>query len=122
MDENTRRAFEWASNQNYQSVAATYARTLAEYVKSVGGIEVDYPNWQGRFPTITDAVKWHTSAQDSVIANLRNNLKARLHVIECIANMQITESTDIREALDLCMSMARLEIEKCGIECSAAGK
>jgi hypothetical protein len=39
MDESTMRAFEWASNQNYQSVAARYARTLAEYVKSVGHIE-----------------------------------------------------------------------------------
>jgi hypothetical protein len=39
MDENTRQAFEWAISQKYQSVAARYARTLAEYVKSVGGIE-----------------------------------------------------------------------------------
>jgi len=122
MDENTTRAFEWASNQNYQSVAARYAKTLAEYVKSVGGIENDYPNWQGRFPTITDAVKWHTSAQDAVIAKLRNNLKARFHVLECIANMQITESTDTSEVLGLCMSMARLEMEKSGIKCSKAGK
>ncbi len=122
MDENTRQAFEWASNQNYQSVAARYARTLAEYVKSVGGIENDYPNWQGRFPTIADAVKWHTSAQDAVIAKLRNNLKARLQVLECIANMQITKSTDTSEVLGLCMSMARLEMEKSGIECSTVGK
>ena len=38
MDESTMRAFEWASNQNYQSVAARYARSLAEYVMSVGHI------------------------------------------------------------------------------------
>ena len=75
MDESTMRAFEWASNQNHQSVAARYARTLAEYVKSVGHIELDYPNWQGKFPTIAEAVKRHTANQDAVIANLRRNIK-----------------------------------------------
>jgi hypothetical protein len=43
---------------------------------------------------------------------LRNNLEAKLHVLECIANMQITESTNTSEVLGLCMSMARLEMEK----------
>ena len=75
MDESTMRAFEWASNQIHQSVAARYARTLAEYVKSVGHIELDYPNWQGKFPTIAEAVKRHTANQDAVIANLRRNIK-----------------------------------------------
>ena len=122
MDESTMRAFEWASNQNHQSVAARYARTLAEYMKSVGHIELDYPNWQGKFPTIAEAVKRHTSNQDSVIANLRRNLDARTHVLECIANMQITDTTDKCEVLDLCLSMARLEMEKIGAKCSADGK
>lgn len=122
MDESTRQAFEWASNQSHRSVAATYARTLAEYVKSVGHIELDYPNWQGKFPTIAEAVKRHTSNQDSVIANLRRNLDARTHVLECIANMQITDTTDKCEVLDLCLSMARLEMEKIGAKCSADGK
>lgn len=71
MDENTKRAFEWASNQNHKSVAATYARALAEYVKSVGHIELDYPNWQGKFPTIAEAVAGHTRKQDALIARLR---------------------------------------------------
>jgi hypothetical protein len=35
-----------------------------------------------------------------------------------IANMQITENTDKGEVLALCMSIARIELEKC----STAGK
>ena len=50
--------------------------------------------------------------QDAMIANLRKNLKAKIHVLECIANMQITESTDTSEVLGLCVSMARLELQK----------
>ena len=88
MDESTMRAFEWASNQNYQSVAARYARTLAEYVKSVGHIELDYPNWQGRFPTIAEAVACHTRNQDALISRLRaNNEKLRTelkNIVEAI--------------------------------------
>jgi hypothetical protein len=35
MDDNTLQAYKWALNQNHQSIAARYARTLAEYVKSI---------------------------------------------------------------------------------------
>ena len=37
MNTEERRAFEWAINQEHQSVAARYARTLARYIKSILG-------------------------------------------------------------------------------------
>jgi hypothetical protein len=33
VDEKTRQAYEWALNQTHQSVAARYARALAEYIR-----------------------------------------------------------------------------------------
>ena len=35
-----------------------------------------------------------------------------LSALSCIANMQITEHTDKGEVLALCMSIARIELEK----------
>jgi len=35
MNTQEQRAFDWAMNQQYQSVAATYARALAQYIKRV---------------------------------------------------------------------------------------
>jgi hypothetical protein len=96
MDESTMHAFEWASNQKHLSIAARHARTLAEYVKSVGRIESDYPNWQGKFPTIADAVAHHTKNQDALISRLRANnstLRTKLkHLVEAI---EAGISTDI---------------------------
>ena len=45
-------------------------------------------------------------------------LKSAHDALWAIANMQITENTDKGEVLALCMSIARLELEKC----STAGK
>ena len=96
MDESTMRAIEWAANQKYQSVAARYARTLAEYVKSIGNIEVDYPNWRGKFPTITAAVACHTRNQDALISRLRANnayLRTKLgNLVEAIESGVSTET------------------------------
>jgi len=86
MDESTLRALEWAANQKHQSVAARYARTLAEYVQSIGNIETDYPNWRGKFPTITAAVACHTRNQDALISRLRAN------------NAQLQEKVEALEA------------------------
>ena len=97
MDENTLRAFEWASNQNHQSVAARYARTLAEYVKSVGHIELDYPNWHGKFPTIAEAVHQHTASQDAVIRNLRRNLKDKGSCLEVLDGLTTVVEVLIQE-------------------------
>lgn len=33
MDDKTKRAYDWALNQQHNSVAATYARDLAEYIR-----------------------------------------------------------------------------------------
>jgi len=74
MDDKTKVAFEWAINQNHQSVAASYAKVLAEYIELLGDIEKDYPNWSRKFPTIADAVTWHTKSQDAVIAKLRERV------------------------------------------------
>ena len=45
-------------------------------------------------------------------------LKSAHDALWAIANMQITENTDKGEVLALCMSIARIELEKC----STAGK
>ena len=96
MDESTMRAIEWAANQNHQSVAARYARTLAEYVKSIGNIETDYPDWHGKFPTIAAAVSCHTRNQDAVISRLRSNnaqLRTKLrNLVEAIESGISTET------------------------------
>lgn len=139
MDTKTKQAFEWALNQNHRSVAADYARKLAQYIEAIGDIEADYPNWHGKFACIADAVRHHTSAQNGVIANLLSRvssyrgedmigddgfgttehaLKSARDALWTIANMQITENTDKSEVLEACMSTARFELEKC----STAGK
>jgi len=81
MNDEQRQAFKWALNQEYQSVAARYARTLALYVaehtgdiEAIQGIEALYPNWRGKFTTLVEAIKWHTDGQDKVIANLRSQI------------------------------------------------
>ncbi len=96
MDEQTRCAFDWASNQNHRSVAATYARTLAEYVKSVGRIELDYPNWGGKFPTIAEAVACHTRNQDARISRLRaNNERLRTELTNLIEAIEAGISSEM---------------------------
>ncbi len=64
----------------------------------------------------------------SVAGNTFQRLAANVHLMAAapsmrdalwaIANMQVKEETDKGEALALCMSIARLELEKC----STAGK
>jgi len=124
MDESTMRALEWAANQKHQSVAARYARTLAEYVKSIGNIETDYPNWRGKFPTITAAVACHTKNQDALISRLRANnaqLRTKLgNLVEAIESGISTETLiecSISEGSYLGEAKRALE-EKC----STAGK
>lgn len=38
MNKEEKIAFEWAKKQNYQSVAARYARILADYIDHVNGL------------------------------------------------------------------------------------
>ena len=38
MDDTTQQAYDWAINQNYQTVAADYARTLAQYIEKISAI------------------------------------------------------------------------------------
>ena len=77
MDAKTQQAYDWALNQNHRSVAAEYAKTLAEYIKSIGNIEVDYPNWRGKFVSIAEAVKWHTQSQNAVISKMRQSIEKK---------------------------------------------
>ncbi len=71
MNNKTKQAYDWAIGQNHRSVAAEYARTLAEHIKEIGDIEADYPNWRDKFSSIADAVRWHIASQNAVIARLR---------------------------------------------------
>jgi len=36
-----------------------------------------------------------------------------INALWVIANMQVTEHTDVKEVLDLCISIAQIELEKC---------
>jgi hypothetical protein len=55
VDEKTRQAYEWALNQTHQSVAARYARALAEYIRdSVPEQEVQGEN--GKYHELLYAV------------------------------------------------------------------
>ena len=55
---------------------------------------------------------------DNGYGTTEHALKSAHDALWAIANMQITENTDKGEVLALCMSIARLELEKC----STAGK
>lgn len=55
---------------------------------------------------------------DSGFGTTEHALKSARDALWTIANMQITENTDKSEVLALCMSIARIELEKC----STAGK
>jgi len=66
-------------------------------VKSVGHIELDYPNWHGKFPTIAEAVHHHTASQDAVIANLRRNLNDRCSCLEVLDGLTTVAEILIQE-------------------------
>jgi len=79
MDKQTRQAYEWALNQNYQSVAARYAKTLAKHIQVLAGAQVivqelerRYPNWH-KFRDIIEALDWHRDSQDKLIERLRKD-------------------------------------------------
>ena len=55
---------------------------------------------------------------DNGYGTTEHALKSAHDALWAIANMQITENTDKGEVLALCMSIARVELEKC----SADGK
>jgi len=75
MNQRVQEALDWALNRNiFHSVAADYARVLGEFIRSVGDIEKNYPNWEGRFSTIAEAVSCHTGNQDAVIVNMQKRL------------------------------------------------
>lgn len=76
-DEQT--AFDWALNQNHNSIAATYARILAKYIQAHTGadliiaeLERRYPNWH-RFRDVIEALDYHIAAQNGIIDNLRHD-------------------------------------------------
>lgn len=46
----------------------------------------------------------------------------RFLALKAIAGMRIAEDTNRAETLALCMAIARIEVEKCGVECSTIGK
>ena len=74
-----KQAYDWALNQNHQSVAADYARTLALYIKQMDAmflaIEELYPNWH-KFRDLAEAIRWHTKSQDIIINRLRKRVNA----------------------------------------------
>jgi hypothetical protein len=45
MTNDVKRAYEWALNQNYQSVAAQYARILAEHISAAHEQEKEMGEW-----------------------------------------------------------------------------
>ena len=55
---------------------------------------------------------------DNGFGTTEHALKSARDALWAIANMQITETTDKSEVLALCVSIARLELDKC----STAGK
>ena len=55
---------------------------------------------------------------DNGFGTTEHALKSAHEALWTIANMQVKEETDKGEVLALCMSIARLELEKC----STAGK
>ena len=50
---------------------------------------------------------------DNGYGTTEHALKSAHDALWAIANMQITENTDKGEVLALCMSIARVELEKC---------
>lgn len=50
---------------------------------------------------------------DTGFGTTEHALKSARDALWTIANMQITENTEKGEVLDLCMSIARIELEKC---------
>jgi hypothetical protein len=87
MTEKERIAFEWALNQNHNSVAATYARVLALYIQANAGaslivaeLERRYPNWH-KFRDVIEALDIHVANQNATIRGLQSdtdNLRKRL--------------------------------------------
>lgn len=75
MDDKTYASYEWALNAPFHSVAADNAKILAEYIKSLGAIEENYPNWRVKFDTLVEAIKWHTASQDKIIEQSRGSNK-----------------------------------------------
>lgn len=53
---------------------------------------------------------------DDGFGTTEHALKSAHDALRAIANMQIKEETDKGEVLALCMSIARLELEKCSTE------
>ncbi|MFA5377881.1 MAG: hypothetical protein WC455_19180 [Dehalococcoidia bacterium] len=87
MTDEERRAMEWALSQPFHSVAADYSHILALACKRLIGlateaerlleIEKDYPNWRGRFKSLPEAIRFHTSGQDALISRLRDRLSQK---------------------------------------------
>lgn len=78
MTKEEKTAFDWALNQNHNSVAAAYARILAKYIRNNAGasllvaeLEKRYPNWH-RFRDVIEALDVHVANQNGVIENLRH--------------------------------------------------
>jgi hypothetical protein len=75
MNEEQKAACEWAANKRHPTVDAIYANILhglvQEQEQTILEIELDYPNWRGKFQSLAEAIKWHTDGQTKVIANLR---------------------------------------------------
>jgi len=81
MTEEQKQAYDWALHQQYNSVAARYARILALYIKeneeyTQGGMEVEtlYPNWRNKFESLFAAVKFHTDSQSKTIKALQKRI------------------------------------------------
>jgi hypothetical protein len=67
---------------------------------------------------IRQSIAGNTFPELSANVRLLANAPSMRDALCAIANMQITETTDKNEVLALCMSIAKLELEKC----STAGK
>ena len=75
MDSKTWESYQWAKNQNYQSVAARHAARLADWLDRIGKVEHLVPDWDVRFPTIADALKHSIERRDGIINHLRAKQK-----------------------------------------------
>jgi len=81
MTEEQEQAYDWALTQQFNSVAARYARTLAlyikeneEYIRAGMDVEALYPNWRNKFESLFAAVKFHTDSQNKRIKALQKRI------------------------------------------------
>lgn len=76
------RAYKWALQQTYQSVAARYAKVLAEYIKKAGA---ELPPTNLSYITFSDGMK----KEDTSIVGILNRLIVDSDLLEVITCLDI---------------------------------